>query len=137
LYRNEEIKLADFGNLKDVSGNRGGLTTQTTGTWGFMPREEMKGSKFFYLCFKCSFFFLRPTKASDIFALGCTMYNIMACVPPFTAPNVCGTVALVVEGKYSPLSGPYSEDLKNLVYSMMDKVFFFYFCIILLYIPVK
>jgi serine/threonine protein kinase len=62
----------------------------------------------------------------DIWSSGVCLYQLLSLKLPFDAKHDYQLVKVICEGKYEPINGDYSEDLKQIVYSMLEKVFFFY-----------
>jgi NIMA (never in mitosis gene a)-related kinase 1/4/5 len=56
---------------------------------------------------------------SDIWSLGCVMYETMALVPPFRAKDMNSLYKRVVKGTYDEAPSTYSRELLNLIYSMI------------------
>ena len=52
---------------------------------------------------------------SDVWALGCIIYELCQGRPPFDAQNHFKLVQKIKDGRYDPLPEPYSDELKNLV----------------------
>lgn len=61
------------------------------------------------------------TYKSDVWALGCVLYELCTLQHAFSASNLLGLVYKIVSGKIDPIPSHYSSDLKNLVNSLMDK----------------
>jgi NIMA (never in mitosis gene a)-related kinase 2 len=55
------------------------------------------------------------TLHSDIWSLGCIMYELCAKTPPFNAKTHIGLVQKIREGKYSSLPSIYSAELRNVI----------------------
>ena len=52
---------------------------------------------------------------SDIWSVGCVLYEMMAKSPPFKAQTMKGLYTTVLSGKYPSLSSIYSQDIKQMV----------------------
>ena len=58
---------------------------------------------------------------SDIWSLGCVLYELCTFRHPFEANNQGALILKIVRGKFTPVSNMYSTDLKNLVNSLLEK----------------
>ena len=56
---------------------------------------------------------------SDIWSLGCLVYELCSLSPPFTALNQRSLEAKIRVGKFHPISEKYSQDLSDVVNSML------------------
>lgn len=112
LYDNElirsdkhgEIKIADFGAMKYEKGS---TSSTGLGTMGFVPIEVLNGGK--------------SSKASDLFGVGCVIYELMALRGPFYGSNHFLLVKNVMNDNYPAITANYSSELKNVVYSLLEK----------------
>lgn len=110
-----EVKIADFGivkktenTLRTTQNSTAQNSTNSSGTIGFIPPEVINGGK--------------PSTASDIFAIGCTIYFAAAQHLPFEAPTALAVIPMILGGRYSPITvGQYSTELKTLIYKMIDR----------------
>lgn len=57
---------------------------------------------------------------SDIWSLGCLMYELAALRPPFMAENMEGLYKKVLKGIYPKLSQKYSKNVRNLIRMMLQ-----------------
>jgi serine/threonine protein kinase len=66
----------------------------------------------------------RYTYASDIWSAGICMYELLMMEPPFIASNLASLTDLIVNKPLKPIvnKGNYSDELKNLIYQMLEKV---------------
>lgn len=93
------IKVGDFGIAKMLESDQDYAIT-AIGTPYFLSPE---------ICQKLPY-----RKSSDIWSLGCVLYNICCLKPPFDGENLSGLVMAILKGDYEPISpyfGPILEDL--------------------------
>lgn len=57
---------------------------------------------------------------SDIWSLGCVIYEMVALHPPFMAEDMEGLYQKVNSGVYPPLNQAYSKELAHLVKIMLQ-----------------
>lgn len=104
LFKNGCIKLGDM-NVSKVA--KLGLVYTQTGTPYYASPEVWKD---------------RPYDSkSDIWSLGCVLYEVAALNPPFQANDMQGLYKKVICGDYPALPLRYSQDLSKLI-SMLLKV---------------
>ena len=99
------LKLADFNVSKVVKQKEGMLHTQT-GTPYYASPEVWKDRPYDF--------------KSDIWSLGCVLYEMAALRPPFKAHDMPGLYKKVVSGNYPPLSTRYSHDFKEIINMMLQ-----------------
>lgn len=92
------VKLGDL-NVSKVA--KGGLLRTQTGTPYYACPEVWKDMPY--------------DNKSDIWSLGCVLYEMCTKQPPFRAANMKGLYHKVISGKYEPLPSHFSQDLKDMI----------------------
>ena len=89
---NEQVKIVDFGIAKSLQEDAPSLTAtqDTIGTPYYMSPEQCKSKKIDH--------------RSDIYSLGCLMYEILAGRPPFVADDSLGIMFAHVATEPEPMS---------------------------------
>ncbi|KAI5105271.1 NIMA-related kinase 12 [Silurus meridionalis] len=98
------IKLGDFGISKIII-NTLDMASSLVGTPSYLSPE---------LCQDIPY----STK-SDIWALGCLLYELCALKPAFTANNILSLFCKITKGKYSQVPASYSNNLHTLTEKML------------------
>ena len=57
---------------------------------------------------------------SDIWSLGCVIYEMITLKPPFQADDMQGLFKCVLKGQYQKLPNHYSKDLNNMIKAMLN-----------------
>mmetsp|Transcript_4441 Transcript_4441/g.10741 ORF Transcript_4441/g.10741 Transcript_4441/m.10741 type:complete len:603 (-) Transcript_4441:17-1825(-) len=99
-----KCQLGDFGLAKKLEETFE-LARTPIGTPFYMAPEIMQGRPY---AFK-----------SDVWALGCVMYEILTGKPAFCANNFPGVANKVLSGQYEPISSEYSAELRDVVSRML------------------
>jgi len=90
VEREGRVKLLDFGIAKDLGTEGATLTGVALGTPHYMPPEQIMSSK-------------GATPASDVWAIGAMIYEIVAGAPPFTGPTPHAVVVRACASPHAPL----------------------------------
>ena len=106
LTANNTIKLGDFG-ISNVLENTCDQALTVQGTPYYMSPEVCQSKPYTY--------------TSDVWALGCILYELCTLKHAFSAENLLGLVFKIVQDKQEPISSEYSADLRNLVSLMLNK----------------
>jgi serine/threonine protein kinase len=72
---NGHVKIGDFGLARDLNKSRLTLEGQTVGTCRYMPPEQISGDA-------------KLTGATDLYALGCILFEMLVGRPPFNGNTV-------------------------------------------------
>ena len=96
------VKLGDL-NVSKVA--KGGLLRTQTGTPYYACPEVWKDMPYDH--------------RSDIWSIGCVLYEMIMKVPPFRAQTMRGLYNKVLAGKYDPIPSHYSHDLKKMISSCL------------------
>ncbi|KAI2787192.1 G2-specific protein kinase nimA [Penicillium oxalicum] len=103
LGSDNTVKLGDFGLSKQMQSHD--FASTYVGTPFYMSPEICAAEKY--------------TLRSDIWAVGCIMYELCAKEPPFNARTHIQLVQKIRDGKFAPLPDYYSPELKNVIGSCL------------------
>ncbi len=113
--RRATVKVIDFGlaKAKSEASVEPGLTAtnQTMGTVGYSAPEQLNDAK-------------NADTRSDIYALGCTLYHLLAGRPPFRGKSTYAIILAQAAGRVRPLREPrpeVPEGLAAVVARMMNR----------------
>lgn len=99
LGEDQTVKLGDFGLSKLMQSHD--FASTYVGTPFYMSPEICAAEKY--------------TLHSDIWALGCIMYELCTKEPPFNAKTHLQLVQKIRKGTFEPLPQVYSRDLQNVI----------------------
>uniref|UniRef100_A0A7S3YXB3 non-specific serine/threonine protein kinase n=1 Tax=Lotharella globosa TaxID=91324 RepID=A0A7S3YXB3_9EUKA len=98
------IQLGDFG-ISKVLETTGSFAQTCIGTPYYMSPELFQNKKYNF--------------KSDVWALGCVLYEMATLKHAFDANSINGLAMKIIRGKYPKLSSTYSRSLHSLVASML------------------
>ncbi|NXM86114.1 NEK2 kinase, partial [Oenanthe oenanthe] len=101
----QNVKLGDFG-LARILHHDTSFATTFVGTPYYMSPEQMN--------------YMSYNEKSDIWSLGCLMYELCALSPPFTACNQKELAEKIREGRFRRIPYRYSDELNNLLREMLN-----------------
>uniref|UniRef100_A0A1A9W953 non-specific serine/threonine protein kinase n=1 Tax=Glossina brevipalpis TaxID=37001 RepID=A0A1A9W953_9MUSC len=105
LDANGNAKLGDFGLARMLRRNETFAET-FVGTPYYMSPEIVKGNKY--------------DRKSDVWAVGCLIYEMCALCPPFKGREFSQLSTNIKIGKYNKISSVYSENLQNIIKFMLE-----------------
>lgn len=105
LDAKNNVKLGDFGLSKQIGASHDFASTYV-GTPYYMSPELATGSSY--------------DAKSDVWALGCILYELCALKPPFDATSQAELTIKIKSGQVPSLSRRYSRDLEEVVRSMLQ-----------------
>jgi len=99
LTKENDVKLGDL-NVSKVA-KYGGLLLTQTGTPYYASPEVWRDSPY--------------DNKSDIWSLGCILYEMLTLKPPFRASSMDGLYKKVTQGEYTKIEGDVSQDLQKMI----------------------
>ncbi|CAK4694071.1 hypothetical protein AeMF1_019790 [Aphanomyces euteiches] len=105
LTKKHVVKLGDFGISKALSGDD--LANTSVGTPESMSPEICRGERY--------------GKKSDIWSLGCVLYEMTMLKRPFEAQSLPEMFAKICHGEYEPIPTNFSKELRLLIQLMLQQ----------------
>lgn len=101
--KKEIVKIGDFGISKVLSSKSKAYTV--VGTPCYISPELCEGKPY--------------NQKSDIWALGCVLYELTSLKRAFEAANLPALILKIMRGTFSPISSQYSSQLRELILAML------------------
>jgi NIMA (never in mitosis gene a)-related kinase len=106
LTSNGDIKIGDFGIARVLQSTYDCAQT-AIGTPYYLSPEICQEKPY--------------NQKSDIWSLGCILYEMLTLKHAFDANNIKGLVLKILKGTYPPIPAQYSDNVKNLVAELLIK----------------
>ncbi|XP_063853682.1 LOW QUALITY PROTEIN: serine/threonine-protein kinase Nek2-like [Scylla paramamosain] len=104
-----EVKLGDFGLARTLTSDLS-FATSVVGTPYYMSPEVVEGQEY--------------NDKSDMWSLGCLIYELCALQPPFMAATHAHLAAKIKEARYPPIPVHYTLELRELLDELLTPQYF-------------
>ncbi len=105
LFKDMQAKLGDL-NVSKIVKVKDQLSYTQTGTPYYASPEVWKD--------------LPYDAKSDIWSMGCLLYEMCALVPPFRADDMQGLYKKVIKGKYPRIPDHFSQEMATVIKFMLQ-----------------
>ncbi|XP_046998656.1 serine/threonine-protein kinase Nek2-like isoform X1 [Schistocerca americana] len=105
LDSDNNAKLGDFG-LARILNSDSSCSQTFVGTPYYMSPEVIMGGTY--------------SKKSDVWSLGCIVYELCSLRPPFKGSNIKHLAQKIIAGRFPRIPAHYSEDLQNIISLMLS-----------------
>ncbi|KAK3277926.1 hypothetical protein CYMTET_14101 [Cymbomonas tetramitiformis] len=116
--KNNILKLGDFGIAKVLTSETQ-MASTAIGTPYYLSPEICEDKP--YGSPHCRPPGTQEGTKSDIWALGCVLYELCSLKRAFDGASLPALVLKILRGKYPPLPGHYSKELRDLVCSLLQR----------------
>ena len=106
LSADDSVRIGDLGVAKIMNNTAAFAQTQVGSPYYLSPE----------LCEEKPY-----NNKSDVWALGCVLYEMCTGKHPFTAPNQAALILKIVKGTYAPLGFEFSPSLREIVDLCLEK----------------
>lgn len=98
------VKLGDFGLARIM--DKDSFSDTVVGTPNYMSPEVIKGAKY--------------NKKSDVWSLGCLVYELCALQPPFFSDTFVSLSDNIKQGRFKKIPKDYTDDLHNVIKLLLN-----------------
>ena len=106
LDKNLNVRVGDVGMAKILNSSQSAANS-LVGTPYYLSPEQLEGKAYAQL--------------SDIWSLGCCLYELLTLSHPFHADNQYGLILKIIKGKYAPVSKKFSAELRQLLGLLLSR----------------